>query len=167
MTTDLKNLSELLRDHAAVLQELAESLRRQRDSIIHWDLKSLSKEQRVHNQLLMRLRVFDSARNTAFDKICEERGLLGRPAPMDLLSLIEGEDGEDLRRHYENLMAVAGVVKELYQDTQKYLSHSLMSVDMSLGVLRSSKQGTGYTRSNDAVEVPSDCMEKRFVDQSF
>ena len=164
MLAEIKSLTDLFTDHSSVLEELGESLRRQKEAVIHWDLAALAREQRVHNQLLARLRVFDAARVSGLEKLAHALGLGGRPSMSAVLGAITDQTGQTLRSSHERLLAIAGVVKELYRENHRYLAHTLQGVDQSLSVLRAAKQqGTVYT--GDAA-IAQSSMFSGLVDQN-
>ena len=170
MQQELVPLKNLFRDHTLVLHELGDSLRNQKEAVVHWDLKVLAHEQRVHNQLLVRLRIFDSARVSAEEKLSQRLGMHGRKPMKELLQAITHSDGDELRRANDNLLAIAGTVRELYDENHKYLSHALEGIEGSLTVLNAAKQkGATYTRSSNGArgaEVPRHDNEARFLDQN-
>ncbi len=167
MLSELRSLKKLFDDHSSALLELGESLRRQKQAVVHWDLEVITKEQRIHNQLIVRLRVFDAARRTAEEKISQKLGYRGRMSLKSILQTITDPLARDIQHAFDNLIAIAGSVKELYQENQKYLSHALEGVEMSLSVLQSKKQSGLYEANNKGAHYSQDNMKRRFLDQSM
>ncbi len=169
MERDLQALAHLFADHTCVLQELGESLRRQRESVVHWDLQALAQEQKVHNQIIVRLRVFDQARNASLAKLHAKLGLTGRPSMQTLLAALNDVVVGNIKQIYENFLAVAGSVRELYEENQRYLAHSLEGIEVSLTLLQSSRQNGGvYTPngSGETVRMATEEQQKRYLDQN-
>ena len=167
MLNELHSLEELFHDHASLLRELGDSLLRQRAAIVHWDLKALTTEQKIHNQLIARLRVMDTARISALERFSKRLGIAGRPSVQSLAAALAPGTCRNIEIAFEKLLAVAGAVSELYNENQKYLSHSLEGVEMSLGVLRTAKQkGATYTCNNDSAKINDAQVPSCTFDQS-
>lgn len=168
MNLEIQTLSQLFKDHSAVLLELGDSLRRQKEAIIHWDLPALTHEQRIHNQLLVRIRVFESARKSSLEDLSRKLGLNGRASPNEILAQIANPTGSEVRDSFANLLAIAGSVRELYLENKKYLAHSIEGIELSLSVLRSAKQlGGTYSKNSSGAQLSDDHADSRFVSQSI
>lgn len=164
---ELTTLKNLFVEHTALLRELSELLVEQKEAIVRWNLESLTHIQRKHQQIVLKMRVYDQARQHGVENLC--RTLKCHPTINlnELLNSISHPDVEDLKLAYNSMLAAAGAAQELYKENQKYLDFSKNGVEMSFSLLRSSRKGSvRYERAGaDKARITPDDEQTRYVSE--
>lgn len=126
----------ILQDLISVLDELLCLMKEEREAIFDFNLEQITQTSRKKNDLLLRVKILDSAKSASYNKLALSLGYKNKPSIEFILSqLPDQEMANKLRHRLSCLKSLAQATQEYNELQRQHIVSSLSSIQSSLVVL--------------------------------